>query len=1283
MKRTALISLICSMLAAVVLMIGILFAIVVGEGEDLSRRKLVVSSASAAAIYNGETLSDNKWHLSDGELKEGHTLSVNVTGSQKNVGISENYCTATVHDKNGADVTADYDIEYRPGILNVRERELCLIADSEMKMYDGSPLTAGTYTLMSAISLLPTDTIEAVVEGSITEVGEELNRITSVAIKNNVGEDVTRNYHIRTVDGKLVVYSIDALVFESDDDVKDYDGTPLTNSNWTLVSGALDKDHSVDVSVTGSQIDVGTCENTFSVRILDENSEDITSRYEVVCKPGKLTVIPAEVTLTSNSNKKTYDGTPLTESGFTTYPGYYANKFTFEPVIVGSQTEVGKSENIIASCRVYDGAGRDITDNFVIISENGILEVLAEPLTAPEVIFTSMDAEKIYDGTPLTNENWELIGGELLEGHTALVDIEGTITDVGTESNFFTVSILDSAGNDVTEKYDIKKNFGKLTVYKQLITVTSDSAQKVYDGEPLTADGYKVTEESIASLYRFECQIVGSRTEVGTAQNTIAHVRVFNSEDVDVTSNFDIEKKPGELTVVEKEEEIKPELTFSSEGAEKIYDGKPLTNESCALIEGELLPGHTVEIALTGSITDVGRTDNTYDVAIYDEDGNDVTDQYVINKTCGTLMVTKKKVTVTAGSDSKIYDGTPLTSDKYVVSNTDISDDTAPIPEGHEFIVNIVGSITSPGEIDNTIKSVDIKNQEGESVKDNFEIKTKNGRLAVESRSEAEPTGREIFKVTAEKDDAALYLKERSMGNYNPATDSWTNAPEYNKSIDGYSPYYLPALTLDNNAIMPRKITIEAVGGIFAMPYYATAHSYKQTSDSVMEGPISGEYTVYYYDWHNTTGGKMPVGYLAYEAEYAKYVEDNYLYVDPETYEYMQTIIAAGDFSPNDPAIISKIATYIKNSAEYDLQYDRAMDGADNPVIAFLETYQKGVCRHYAKAATLLYRSLGIPARYTVGFMQSDIKAGKTTSITDERGHAWVEVYINGFGWVQVEVTPSAAPAQIELTVAPAETLVKYDGAEHTALQKAIITSITKGVDKSTYVLEAVVEGKRTELGKTKTTITNLIIKDSTGAVVYNKEKGIGLNRFKVTYETGILHVYRSYLTFASASKEKIYDGYALKGEVSDIKPTGGTVYEDEGYSLVITPVGTITNVGPTPNSFNVTIYKDGKDVTDHYYVKKTYGTLTVTAKEITIAGGSAIGKFGETLECNEIEYDQNDLAETDYIDSWEVEGSISYIGDVANVVRKVTIKNRNNNEDVTKNYSITLIDGTLTITIP
>ena len=65
-------------------------------------------------------------------------------------------------------------------------------------------------------------------------------------------------------------------------------------------------------------------------------------------------------------------------------------------------------------------------------------------------------------------------------------------------------------------------------------------------------------------------------------------------------------------------------------------------------------------------------------------------------------------------------------------------------------------------------------------------------------------------------------------------------------------------------------------------------------------------------------------------------------------------------------------------------------------MVSFVKDYKTGVCRHYASAATLLYRALGIPARYTEGVMVKAV-AGKDVVATALDAHAWVEVYDKGY----------------------------------------------------------------------------------------------------------------------------------------------------------------------------------------------------------------------------------------------------------------------------------------------
>lgn len=91
---------------------------------------------------------------------------------------------------------------------------------------------------------------------------------------------------------------------------------------------------------------------------------------------------------------------------------------------------------------------------------------------------------------------------------------------------------------------------------------------------------------------------------------------------------------------------------------------------------------------------------------------------------------------------------------------------------------------------------------------------------------------------------------------------------------------------------------------------------------------------------------------------------------------------------------------------EYDLETPVTPEGEDF-VAWFLTESHRGYCVHYASAVTMLLRMCGIPARYVSGYT-AEITDGKAM-VPDSAAHAWVEVYVDSYGWYPVEVTPAAA----------------------------------------------------------------------------------------------------------------------------------------------------------------------------------------------------------------------------------------------------------------------------------
>ncbi len=95
--------------------------------------------------------------------------------------------------------------------------------------------------------------------------------------------------------------------------------------------------------------------------------------------------------------------------------------------------------------------------------------------------------------------------------------------------------------------------------------------------------------------------------------------------------------------------------------------------------------------------------------------------------------------------------------------------------------------------------------------------------------------------------------------------------------------------------------------------------------------------------------------------------------------------------------------------------YQRVTDVGDD-IDRFLFESGRGYCVHFATAMTLLLRAEGIPARYCEGyvcrFTEKDENGNYVVSSADS--HAWVEAYIDGFGWVPMEPTPVVAASAVE-----------------------------------------------------------------------------------------------------------------------------------------------------------------------------------------------------------------------------------------------------------------------------
>jgi len=103
------------------------------------------------------------------------------------------------------------------------------------------------------------------------------------------------------------------------------------------------------------------------------------------------------------------------------------------------------------------------------------------------------------------------------------------------------------------------------------------------------------------------------------------------------------------------------------------------------------------------------------------------------------------------------------------------------------------------------------------------------------------------------------------------------------------------------------------------------------------------------------------------------------------------------------------VAEFLRNEFDYTLTPGNTPADRDF-VDWFLFDLQTGYCVHFATAFVVMMRSLGIPARYVEGFMASgSVGSDGFMDVINRQGHAWGEVYFEGFGWYLFEPTPAGA----------------------------------------------------------------------------------------------------------------------------------------------------------------------------------------------------------------------------------------------------------------------------------
>ena len=348
-------------------------------------RKVTLTSDSASREYNGKPLTNHLVFIEEDGFIEGEGAGYHVTGSQTLVGTSDNTFTYTL---NEGTLEENYDITTAFGKLTVTDRseenkyKITVKGNSGEKKYDGKPMTVSGFETLTFEVEGNTYTVEGLkAEKTGKNVSDSgIVPVTGTAtVKDADGNDVTAQFKVTVEPGTLTI-NRRLITFTSQPATKEYDGTPLMNPTVVVEEDGFAEGEGATYSNFASQTRVGWKYNGF-LYTLNENT--LEENYAIQIKLNKLTVTDRakkfEITVVGNSASKTYDGTPLTVSGFRTLTfTENGQTFTVEGLTaeksITNVTESGEVP-ITGTAVVKDAEGIDVTAQFTVHTVPGTLTI--------------------------------------------------------------------------------------------------------------------------------------------------------------------------------------------------------------------------------------------------------------------------------------------------------------------------------------------------------------------------------------------------------------------------------------------------------------------------------------------------------------------------------------------------------------------------------------------------------------------------------------------------------------------------------------------------------------------------------------------------------------------------------------------------------------------------------------------------------------------------------------------------------------------------------------------
>ena len=630
-------------------------------------------------VYNGakQTIQSSEEYTvitTDNQVVDTTFDGINVTGSGTNVGVTSMYFPKQ---ESGIHNAQYYVVGYENGTLTITPRQVTLTSETASKPYDGNPLTKPDVTV-TGDGFVKGEVSEIKAKGSVTHVSE--GEVTNTITYTKGANFKESNYNIVMNEGKLWIKPLDGVVVEIEGRTKTvtYNGEEHTAWQYDVVriSDPLYETAPDEVpnfwnknAKGASGTDAGTYPMGWKAEDF-ENTNTNFSNVTFVVTDGQLVINPRPVVLTSASDKKVYDGKPLTKDEVTASTGENEGFVKDQGAtynVTGSQTDVGESDNAFE----YTLNNGTNPDNYDITTKFGTLEVT--PVTDRVTVKIKGKTDSVmYDGKPHFVFGYDATPSNALYRPNEDMQFNGIDADAtakGTDAGTYPMELT---AEHFTNK---SKNFSNVTfvvtdgyvkINPRSVTLTSETASKEYDGTPLTKPDVTIGGDGFVAGEVTDIKATGSVTNVseGEVTNTITYTEGEKFK----ADNYTIEKNEGKLSINPVTDKVT--VTITEKSGTATYDGKEhivsgyesMTADNPLYDEDSVEENPTVMWAAKG--TNVGE----YPVGIVAGDFKNTNANFTnveFMVVDGALEITPAPVTLQAPIASKTYDGTPLEATQF------------------------------------------------------------------------------------------------------------------------------------------------------------------------------------------------------------------------------------------------------------------------------------------------------------------------------------------------------------------------------------------------------------------------------------------------------------------------------------------------------------------------------------------------------------------------------------------------------------------------------------------